>query len=201
VVYFLSHLKRDWAGERGVAKKRGEAMKKYIFISVFVLVFLCCAAYLYAAQDTDTQTSNVSLNVPEAARLGITSANASKTLNQGGDTEAAFDAGYVDFATATPTLTVSANKKWKLYIRTSNFAGPYAKDVSDLMVKDAGAAHVTNGFNDFKSLSLDNQEIASHTGPIKNESHPVQYRILLDWTKDIAGTYTATVTYTLATQA
>jgi len=199
VVYFLSHLKREW-GER-YYKKGGEAMKRYIFIFVFVLVFLCAITCLYAAQDIKTQTSNVSLGVPEAAKLGIASANASKTLNQGGDTEAAFDAGYVDFAAATPTLTVSANKRWKLYARTSNFSGPYAKSVSDLMVKDAGTAHVTNGFNDFKSLSLDDQEVASHTGPIKNESHPIQYRILLDWTRDIAGTYTATVTYTLATQA
>lgn len=176
-------------------------MKTYRLISMLVIVLFCSIAYIYAAQDTDTQTSNVTLNVPESARLSITAANASKTLNQGGDTEAAFDAGYVDFATATPTLTVSANKKWKLSARSSNFAGPYAKSVSDLMIKDAGASHVTNGFNDFKSLSLDDQEVASHTGPIKRENHLIQYRIILDWEKDVAGTYTATVTYTLATQA
>lgn len=172
-----------------------------MFIFVLILTLFCSITCLYAAQDTDTQTSNVTLNVPESARLRITSADATKTLIQGVDNEAAFDAGYVDLAVATPTLTVSANKKWKLSARTNNFSGPYAKSASDLLIKDAGAAHVTNGFNNFKSLSLSDQEIASFTGSVKNENHPIQYRILLDWTKDVAGTYITTVTYTLATQA
>jgi len=175
-------------------------MKTYKSIFILSIILFCSIAYVYAAPDTKTQTSTVTLNVPDSARLDITAANATKTISQGAETETAFDNGYVDFAVATPALTLSANKKWKLSARSSNFTGPYAKSVSDLKLKDAGLSHVTSPFNDFSSLSLSDQEIASHTSSVKKESHPIQYRILLDWTKDIAGTYSATVTYTLATQ-
>lgn len=176
-------------------------MKTYRFIFILVIVLFCGIAYVYAGPDSKTQTSTVTLNVPESVKLAITSANVTKTLAQGTENETAFDNGYVDLPAATPTLTVSANKKWALSARTSAFSGPYAKSHTDLMLKDAGASHVTNGFNDFKSLDLTDQEISSYTAPVKQESHPIQYRIKLDWAKDIAGTYTATVTYTLATQA
>jgi len=59
---------------------------------------------------------------------------------------------------------------------------------------------VKNGFNNYRALLETDQEIASNTGGVKKESHPLQYKILLDYAKDIPGTYTATVTYTLATQ-
>ncbi|MDP2911772.1 MAG: hypothetical protein Q8N76_05525 [Candidatus Omnitrophota bacterium] len=173
-------------------------MKTYRFIFILIILLFCSVAYVYA--DIKTQASTVTLNVPDSARLDIASANATKTINQGADTETAFDNGYVDFAVATPALTISANKKWKLYARSSNFTGPYTKSAADLKLKDACLSHVTSPFNDFSPLSLIDQEIASYTGPVKRESHPIQYRILLDWTKDIAGTYSATVTYTLATQ-
>jgi len=173
---------------------------KFVFIFVFILLFMVGIGEIYCAPDTKTQTSTVTLNIPDSAKLDITSANVTKTLNQGTDTETAFDNGYVDFEMATPTLTVSANKSWKLSARSSNFVGPYSKSVSDLKLKDLGPSHVTNSFDDFKSLSLTDQEIASYAGPVKKESHYIQYRILLDWTKDIAGTYVANVTYTLATQ-
>jgi len=175
-------------------------MGKYKLIFVAILILLLSIGYVSAAPDTKTQTSTVTLNVPDSAKLEINSANATKTLNQGSDTETAFDNGYTDFDIAVPTLTVSANKSWKLSARSSNFAGPYAKSVSDLMLKNLGASHVTNSFNNFKSLALTDQEIASYAGPVKKEGHPLQYRIVLDWTRDIAGTYSATVTYTLATQ-
>jgi len=176
-------------------------MRKYKIIFIAILILLGSIGYAYAAEATATQTSNVTLGVPESAKLEITASNATKTLTQGVDTETAFDNGYVDFAVATPTLTVSANKKWKLYARSSLFTGPYNKSVSDLTLKDTGASHVTSPFSNFTALSTSDQEIASHSGPVKKESHPIQYRIILDWTKDIAGTYSATVTYTLATQA
>jgi hypothetical protein len=69
------------------------------------------------------------------------------------------------------------------------------------MLKDLSSQHVTNGFNTFKSLSGNDQEVASYNKGVKAETHPCQYKALLDWEKDIPGTYSATVTYTLTTNA
>lgn len=163
-------------------------------------------AYSYtiavAVEDVDTQTSIVSLTVPPACRLSISNPNITKTLNQGGEIESAFDAGYIDFNPSTPVLTISSNKGWNLSVKSSDFSGPYSKSVSDLTLKDTNTSgHVINGFNNFTALSLTDQQMAYYTRPSKNENHPIQYRIILDWTKDIPGTYTATVTYTLSTNA
>ena len=104
-----------------------------------------------------------------------------------------------------PTLTVRANKSWTLSAKSSGFGAvtdggvTYNKDVGDLMLKNAGV-NAYDGFKtDYKSLSTSDQTIASYAHGIKDDSHPITYKIKLDWTKDIPGSYVATVTYTLAT--
>lgn len=179
-------------------------MKFRNFLLIFVLFLLTFFAYKisYAEEDVDTQTSIVVLSIPSACHLDITNPDQTKMLIQDGSAELAFEAGFTEFDSGTPTLKVSANKSWKLSARSSGFndnAG-YLKNTTDLQLKDAGASHVKNSFNDYKSLLQTDQEIASYTGGVKNEMHPCQYKILLDYTKDIPGTYTATVTYTLTTQ-
>ena len=144
-----------------------------LFVLVSTVLFLS-VSYVYSA-DSKTQTSTVTLGVPESAKLSIVSGTVTKTLAQGTENETAFDNGYVDMPAGTPTLTVSANKKWALSARTSTFSGPYAKSQTDLMLKDAGTSHVTNGFGIFKSLDLTDQEISSYAGAVKQESHPIQY--------------------------
>ncbi|MDP2911771.1 MAG: hypothetical protein Q8N76_05520 [Candidatus Omnitrophota bacterium] len=173
--------------------------------TLFFILFITIA-YNYtiavAVEDVDTQTSIVTLTVPPSCKLSIANPDITKTLNQGGELEAAFDAGYIDFNAATPTLTVSANKSWNMNVKATDFTGPYKKSVSDLKLKDASTSgHVTNGFNNFTPLNLTGQEMVSSMNPAKNESHPIQYRIMLNWTDDIPGTYTSTVTYTLSTNA
>ena len=104
---------------------------------------------------------------------------------------------------ATPTLTVSANKSWKLSARSSGFnivGGSYKKDTTDLQLKDSSLSGHVKNFGSYKSLTEEDQEVASYTGGVDRESHPLRYQILLSYAKDIPGTYTATVTYTLATQ-
>jgi hypothetical protein len=174
--------------------------------AILIIILFTVAIYdiaFAADEDTDTQTSVVTLTIPHVCQLTITQSDSSKTLGVDGDAESAFNAGYIDLEPGRPTLRVSANKTWKLTAKSSGFLanGDYVKSAGDLQLKDTGPLHVTNGFSDYKSLSVQDQEIASFTGGVKNESHPCQYRILLDYSKDIPGTYEATVTYTLATDA
>ena len=174
---------------------------KLIFcLLLFLLTFLPLNISL-AEEDTDAQTSVVTLNIPSACKLTISQSNASKTLSWDGTAEAAFEAGFVEFDSGAPTLKVSANKNWKLSVRSSGFSAndSYTKDTGDLQLRDAGTDHVV--MPAYTSLSSQNQDIASHSGGVKNEMHPCQYRILLDWSEDIPGTYEATVTYTLTTDA
>jgi len=171
------------------------------FVSVITLVLGLGAAYA-EGENVHTQTSTASLTIPHSANLVITNANPSLELIQDGSSEAAFGAGMVELAVASPTLTVRANKNWKLSAKvTTPFAanGTYTKAVSDLQVKNAGAHSLKTAYTSFvENADLD---LASFASGVKDEANACQYNILLDYTKDIPGTYSATVTYTLTTLA
>lgn len=171
-----------------------------ILISCAILIFNC--KVVFGEEDVDSQTSIVVLSIPSTCHLSILNPDQTKTLSQDGTAESAFEAGYTEFDSGAPTLIVSSNKNWKLSARSSGFNNNdgYIKATEDLQIKDLAANHVKDSFNNYKSLSDIDQEITSYSGGVKEENHPCQYRVLLDWTKDIPGTYTATVTFTLTTQ-
>ena len=153
----------------------------------------------FTAEDSDQEISTVTLVIQPASHLAISGESVSETIVMDSTAETAFDVGFIEFEPDKPTLTVSANNTWKLTARTSGFTGPYSKDTGDLQLKNKAGSHVINGFSSYKDLSTQDQEIASYNKGVKNETHPCQYRIFLDYTKDIPGTYEATVTYTLST--
>jgi hypothetical protein len=171
----------------------------FIAFLLFLGSFACLIAK--AEEDVDTQTSIVILTIPCTCNLEIQNADSSKILIQDDTSELAFDAGYVDLDAGRPTLLVSANNTWQLTAKSSGFdtINGYTKDIGDLQLKDTGNSHVT--LTNFTSLSATEQEVATALVGVKDEEHPIQYRILLDYRKDIPGTYTATVTYTLTTSA
>lgn len=182
-------------------------MKNICLVLVMVGVMVLGLGIAYAANDAgDTQTSIVTLIVPHSVRLDIANANATKELMGDGDSEVDFEAGETLMTTGYPTLEVRANKSWKLFAKSSGFgqvvngAITYTKLVTDLMLVNTGT-HKSNGFAAFKALTLEDQEIASYGIGIKADFNPIQYKILLDWAKDVPATYVATVTYTLATVA
>ncbi|MDP2911768.1 MAG: hypothetical protein Q8N76_05505 [Candidatus Omnitrophota bacterium] len=176
-------------------------MKRISLILVMVGVIVLGFGIAYAAPDSDTQNSIVTLTVPHSVRLDIDNADATKILNLDGDSEVDFEAGETLMTAGYPTLSVRANKSWKLFAKSSGFGAVdgYNKEVTDLMLVNTGA-HKSNGFDAFKALTLADQEVASYGTGINNDSNPMQYKVKLDWAKDIPGTYVATVTYTLATQ-
>ena len=176
-------------------------MKKMAYILVlFLALFLVLnCAWINAAQDSDGQVSTITLVVEPACQLGITDETVTETLVRDSTSETAFDAGYVELDPDKPTLEVSSNKTWKLTAKITNSSGPYPKKAKDLMLKNTNPEHVVNGFDVYKSLARHDQEIASYTSGVSGESHPCQYKVLLDWEKDIPGTYETTITYTLST--
>ena len=173
-----------------------------VLLMVGLLVMGSSAVY---AVDSDIQTSDISLTIPHAAKLGISDADSSLELLPNGSAELAFEADYTEMPAGYPKLKVSANKNWQLSAQvTTPFAavGTYTKAVGDLQLKHTNATYVQNSFDDFVSLSSTvDQVICSNATGVKNVSVECQYGIILNYTKDVPGTYTATVTYTLATTA
>jgi len=176
-------------------------MKNICLVLALIGVVVLGFGIAYAA-DADTQNSIVTLVVPHSVRLDITNPDATKELIGDADSEVDFEAGETLMTAGYPTLKVRANKSWKLFAKSSGFGAVdgYTKEVADLMLVNTGA-NKSNGFNIFKALTTADQEVATLGVGIKNDINPMQYKIKLDWTKDIPGTYVATVTYTLATQA
>ena len=174
-------------------------MRNYILLPYLALFFVCAGGFVQtqATADSDEQLSTATLTILSAFHLGITDEVVSEALSTNPGVDVAFNTGFVELAADKPTLTVNANKGWQLTAKSSGFSGPYAKDITDLQLRDAGNEHVS--MPNFLSLSAADQEVASNGAGVKNESHPCQYKILLDWTKDLPGTYEATVTYTLST--
>ena len=175
-------------------------MKKLVVLTLCLVgVMLVAVDATRAAQDSDEQTSRVTLVIMPTSKLDIVNNDVSKTITQDSTAESAFSEGYVVFDPDKPTLTIDSNKNWKLSVKSTDFTGPYSKQISDLQLKDLSGTHVKNGFDDYQSLSKNDQDIAICDNGVKDEAHPLQYKILLDWQKDIPGTYEATVTYTLST--
>ena len=162
------------------------------------MIFALACGIAHAAEDSEEQVSTVTLTIHPSCQLGIVNQDVTATLVKDSNSEPAFDAGYVEFEPDKPTLIVDSNKAWKLTAKSSGFTGPYAKQPGDLYLKDTGD-HAAGGFGEYNALSTSDQEIASYTSGVSGESHPCQYKILLDWEKDIPGTYEATITYTLST--
>ena len=175
-------------------------MRKLLILIVCLAIVLISARDTSRAdQDSKEQTSQVTLVIMPASKLDIINNNVSKTITADSTAEPAFSNGYVEFDPDKPTLIVDSNAKWKLSVKSTDFTGPYSKEIADLQLKDLSGTHVKNGFDDYKSLSASDQDIAMYDNGVKAEAHPLQYKILLDWQKDIPGTYEATVTYTLST--
>ena len=170
-----------------------------LFLIFFSMLLMVEYAISNAGQDTDQQTSTVTLVIAPACNLGIVDNNVSQTITVGSTADQAFIQGFIEFDASKPTLIVNSNKDWKLSVNSTDFTGPYSKNISDLQLKDLSASHVANGFDSYQPLSTSGQDVAMYNTGVKNESHPIQYRILLDWEKDIPGTYEATVVYTLST--
>lgn len=177
-------------------------MKTLAIVSLLCLgMFLVMGiGMVYAANDdTDFETSVVSLTIPASCVLEIFDSASTKVLVQDDDSETDFDAGQTQMPENTPNLKVSANKNWVLSAKAVAWtctSGGYAKAVGDLQLKHDGA-YVQNGFAAFKPLAIADQVIASNAIGVFDQVYNCQYQIKLDYTKDVPGVYNTTVTYTL----
>lgn len=173
-----------------------------------IVSLLCLGTFLvmgigmaYAANDDmDFETSAVSLTIPASCILEIYDSASTKVLVQDNvDSDHDFDVGQTQMPENRPNLKVSANKNWVLSAKAVAWtctSGGYAKAVGDLQLKHDGK-YVQGSFKNFTPLATDDQVIASNAIGVFDEVYNCQYQIKLDYTKDVPGVYTTTVTYTL----
>jgi hypothetical protein len=120
-------------------------------------------------------------------------------------------AGYSDFFSTITALTVTANDKWKVLVRATLFTQveDYIKPVSDLLLKikdktvvnedEGNGGNFNNTFIDFAPLREQDQVLWSNTDSGDNGcTAKIDFKVLLNAAKDMPGTYTTTVTYTIS---
>jgi len=167
------------------------------------LFFLSLFSYSQASADED-DTSGVTMKIPTICKLTINDSDQILNLFQDASGEEAYEQGYIDGDLGKPRLIVDSNTNWKLSVKVYfdwSVIDAYQKETGDLKLKVASTTGHQTGFSDFTSLSLNEQEIASYDSGSGDDTYDCKYRILLDWEKDIPGSYFIIITYTLSTQS
>ena len=175
-------------------------ISKTLWISCLLLI----VSFLRPAYSGEDETSGVAMNIPSISKLTISGSDQLINLLQDASGEAAYEAGYIQGKGNKPTLIVDSNTNWKLSVRVSsgwNWVDNYHKATRDLKLKIKSKTGHQTGFFNFTPLSLREQEIATCAAGVGDDTYYGQYRILLDWEKDIPGNYTVIITYTLSTRS
>ena len=166
---------------------------------------LLAFASAQAADDVDTATSGVGGTIPELAQIAVggTGVASLLTLTQDGTGETAYDAGGIASAADAVQLTLDANKQWQLSASTSVWTDPagYDKAETDLQIQitNSPTGTIQNSFDSYVGLTTSDVVMLSHTAGVSDNQVDVQANVLLDWTQDIPGVYSATITWTMET--
>lgn len=177
-------------------------MRRLLLVVVAVSM---AAATAWAADDVDTQNAIVGGTIPELCQIGIVGdLSGLLNLTQDGTGEIAYDAGLIASAADGTVLTLDANKKWSLgckYNAEWTCPGAYNKAESDLKVQitNTPTGTIENSFDSYQSVTGANVVMLDHTAGVSNDVVNIQTEVLLDWTKDIPGSYSITIVYTMQT--
>ncbi len=174
-------------------------------LTVLTAGLLLCASPLFAADEQDTQNSIIGGTIPELCQIGIAGdMSALLTMTQDGTGETSYDQGYIESVAAGVTLTLDANKKWKLSVKYNavwSCPGAYDKDEADLTIKitNSPTGSIQNSADSYFSPVAGDTEILNHTDGVSDNTVEIQHKVVLDWTQDIPGAYSITLVYTLET--
>ncbi len=169
-----------------------------------VLAVVLAGIPAWAQEDVDTVTSTVGGTIPALCQILIAGdLTGLLDLAQDGSGESAYDAGYIESATDATVLTLDANKNWKLSVKYNGagWTAPWAKPETDLLIKitNVPTGTIQNTFDDYVSPTDVNVEMLLHGTGVSDNEVEIQTKVLLDWTQDLPGAYSITLTYTMET--
>ena len=167
-----------------------------------LLLCLLLAAVTTVRSET-VQRGTVIFTLPRLATLQISGdVSGLLTLSADGAGESSYDTGHVTSATDATVLTVTTTDPWDLSAKLAgDWTGPGAYDKAEtdllLRISNTPTGTIENGASSFVPLNGTDTMILSDGGSVTGNVVDVQTRVLLDWTQDIPGAYSITVTYTL----
>jgi hypothetical protein len=167
----------------------------------------CVALMLWStcAHGQELRTTSVIVNIPRLSQLEQSGDVSSLlTLTVDSDAEAAYDLGYVESAPDATVLTLSTNDRWDLSARRVGVwscPGTYNKDEGALWVRisNTPTGTILNGADSYIKLALADTPILADGAAVAGNVVDLQTKVMLDWTKDVPGLYSITLTYTLVT--
>ena len=179
---------------------------RYAIVLVIMLSVSCAYTMsAYGADESDTATSVVGGTIPELCQITVTGVGTATllTLAQDGSGETAYDAGLVESAANAIILTVDSNKNWQLGALRNTWTcpGAYDKDEADLLIQitNSPTGTIQDAFDAWHTLAAGNTVMLSHATGVSDNAVNIQARVLLDWTADIPGIYSITITWTMET--
>jgi len=178
---------------------------KSVRFAIVILATALISLPAWAADEFDEATSGVGGTIPELCQIVVSGTGCASllTLTQDGSGEISYDQGYVQSAADAIILTLDANKQWQLSgkVDTWTCPGTYNKDETDLLIQitNTPTGTIQNSFDSYQTLGAVNTTMLSHTAGVSNNAVDVQVRVLLDWTQDIPGAYSITITWTMET--
>jgi hypothetical protein len=180
--------------------------KRFATAAVGVLVGgIAFSSIAFAADESDTATSEVGGTIPELCQIVVGGAGTAAllTLAQDGSGELAYDAGFVESDADAIILTIDANKNWQLGAKRNTWTcpGAYDKDEDDLLIQitNAPTGTIQNSFDSYHTLTEVNEVMLDHATGVSDNTVDIQVKVLLDWTLDIPGVYSITITWTMET--
>ena len=147
--------------------------------------------------------TSILCEVPRFATLTITGdVSGLMTLAQDGTGSTQYDAGFMESNPDAVVLSCSTNCNWDLGARlATNWSCPgvYDKPESDLFIRMGShtGGTVQNEADSYVNLTDSNLLILAGAAGALNTKAKMQHKILLDWTRDVPGDYSITITYTL----
>lgn len=175
------------------------------------LLVTCLLASLSAAVCSDlharqraVRQATILCVISKVCDLGIAS-DFIWSFMEDGSGEVAFEQGYTESAPDQTTLTISTNASWHLDVGAGSWTCPpgYDKAEGDLLVRISNRpiGTIQNGYEDYRSPPplASREAMIEHGEGVEGNKVELQYRVLLDWERDIPGSYSINVTYTLST--
>ncbi len=197
------------ARDRGISCSRDQDRLRRRSSTAGLVVYLFAALVstmpLGAVPSREVESTTGILSVTTLSQLDISgSVSSLLSLAQDGAGEAAYDASFVESATSATVLTINTNDSWDLSAKLAgdwSCPGAYDKAENDLYVQitNSPTGTIQNSADSYINLSGTDTQILSHDSAVAGNEVDIQTKVLMDWTKDIPGDYSLTVTYTLVT--
>lgn len=176
-------------------------MKRFNLVALIVLLTIILAVPMILQADTSVSPI-VTATAPIHQKITISPAD----YTFADITETDYDTGYIE-KTSAQALTLKSNKKWSVYVKTTSAdmgtVEDYTKPISDFLWfanKGTKPDKIDPLPKTVPTPITNTDDLVAEGKQASGIGIDMDYKILLDWEKDVPGTYTITLVYTITPQ-